>query len=91
MQEIICLSFGLLLLFVFVYNCGMEVKVKRFFIIITIVFAILMTPLVAYADVVVEPEIIIAENPAIVIIILIAIAVVATIFLVKLYRRKQGR
>ena len=85
------MSFGFLLLFVFVYNCGMEVKVKRFFILITIVFAILMTPLVAYADVVVEPEIIIAENPAIVIIILIAIVVVATIFLVKLYRRKQGR
>ena len=64
---------------------------KRFFIILMIVFVFLITPLVAYADVVAEPEIIIVENPVIIIIILVAIVVVATIFLVKLYRRKQGK
>ena len=64
---------------------------KRFFIILTIAFVFLITPLAAYADVVVEPEIVLQDNSFIIIIIIVAIVVVATIFLVKLFRRKQGK
>ena len=64
---------------------------KRFFIILIIVFVFLITPLVAYADVVVGPEAFFQDYPVLIIIIPVAIVVVATILLVKLYRRKQGK
>ena len=70
----------------------MEVKVKRFFVILAIAFVFLITPLAAYADVVVGPEAFFQDYaPIIIIIILVAIVVAATIFLVKLYRRKKGK
>ena len=66
--------------------------VKRFFIALAIVFAFLVTPLAAYADVVVGPEAFIVDNlPVLIIIILVAIVVVVTVLLVKLYRKKQGK
>ena len=65
---------------------------KRFFIILTIAFVFLITPLAAYADVVVGPEAFYQDNaPVIIIIILVAIVVVAAILLVKLFRRKKGK
>ena len=76
---------------VFVAYCRMEVKVKRFFIILAIAFVFLITPLAAYADVVVGPEAFFQDYPVIIIIILVAIVVVVTILLVKLYRRKHGK
>ena len=64
---------------------------KRFFIVLTFVFAFLITPLAAYADVIAGPELVFSRNPAIIIVVLIAIVVVVTILLVTLHRKRQGK
>ena len=65
---------------------------KRFLIVPAIVFAFLITPLAAYADVVAGPEAFLYDNlPVFVIIILVVIVVVVTVLLVKLHRKRQGK